>query len=460
MRMTVNLLVISVLTTLSAFAGGPRGIYVAFPVTSGPVYEAEQQYLITGAGSPYITGAACYPNWADLEPWKGTYNWSAIDGPHGCLTDWASADKHVGLILGTSSYGSSNQGTPAWYTTPARIASVSQAAQSHVISLTVSAKTPLNFFVGSAIGQQIQVSGTGTGLDGVWTVLSNADGTHLTAQGIPANDGKGAAAGTAGNPMIIDRSWACGGGAAGQYLPVYWSPNFVSAWQAFLTAATARYNGNPNVDFYQPGFGRGFESYVAPNAGGTACNAVLTPLGYSTASFLGYLSSMATFVAHAAAGKAVIFSLNYLDYPACANHDSSRCDNADALTMASSASRAGLGLGSQGLRAFDLTETLGGGHCDNDSCAAFAAHPSAPVREWQAASLTDPTGGNQTGSLASLLPFAIDHGATILEPYTNDALCAFDPAWTRSGSNSYAACNRAGYAQAFMSAAEALDVVK
>lgn len=457
MQKTVNCLLFFLIST-SMFASGPRGIYVAFPVTSGPDYAAVQQYLITGPGAPYITGAACYPNWANLEPANGTYNWGTIDGTRGCLTEWASADKHVGLILGTSSYGSSNRGTPAWYSTPAKIANVLQTARTHVITLTVSAKTPLNFLVGKAAGQQIQLNGTGTGLDGVWTILSNADSTHLTAQGVSGNDGASATAGSAGNPMIIDRQDACGGGSPGQYLPVFWSPNFVNAWQAFLTAATARYNGNPNVDFYQPGFGRGFENYVAANAGGTACDAVLDPLGYSTTSFLNYLSSMARFMAHATAGKAVIFAMNYLDYPGCSNRDSSRCDNADVLAMSSSAASAGLGLGSQGLRASDLSANLTAGHCDNDSCAAFAAHSSAPVREWQAGSLSDPTGDNQTGNLAQLLPFAVDNGATILEPYTNDALCAFDPAWMRSGNNTYAACNSAGYAQAIMSAAEALDV--
>ena len=223
-----------------------------------------------------------------------------------------------------------------------------------------------------------------------------------------------------------------------------------------MTAATSRYNANPYVDFYQPGFGRGFENYAAPSAGGTACNAVLSPLGYEASAYLNYLSSMSTFMAHAAAGKAVIFSMNYLDYPACSNRDSSRCDNADALSMASSAARAGLGLGSQGLSASDLTASRSAGHCDNNSCAAFAAHASAPVREWQPASLSDPTGGNKTGNLALLMPFAVDNGATILEPYTNDALCAFDPAWVGSGNNNYTACNRAGYAVAFMAAAEGL----
>lgn len=447
---------LSFLIANSVFAANPRGIYVAFPVSSGATYAAEYQYLITGPGAPYITGAACYPNWANLEPSNGTYNWSTIDGSRGCLTEWASADKHVGLILGTSSYGDSNQGTPAWYMTPAKIASVSQASKSHVISVIVSARTPLNFFVGKAVGQQIQLNGTGTGLDGVWTILSNADSTHLTAQGVLFNDGLSASAGTAGNPMIIDRANTCGGGAAGQYLPVYWSPNFVSAWQAFLTAVTSRYNTNPYVDFYQPGFGRGFENYAAPSAGGAACNAVLFPLGYAASTYLNYLSAMSTFMAHAAAGKAVISSMNYLDYPACSNRDSSRCDNADALSMASSAARAGLGLGSQGLSASDLTASRGAGHCDNNSCAVFAAHASAPVREWQPASLSDPTGGNKTGNLALLMPFAVDNGATILEPYTNDALCAFDPTWAGSGNNNYSACNRAGYATAFMAAAEGL----
>jgi hypothetical protein len=460
MRASARCLLMVFLAAVPVFASGPHGIYVAFPVNTGPDYTAEYNYLITGPGAPYITGAACYPDWASLEPANGTYNWSFIDGAHGCLTEWAGADKHVGLILGTSSYGSSNQGTPAWYTTPAKIVSVSQSAASHIISLTVSAATPLNFFVGRVAGQQIQLNGTRTGLDGVWTILSNSDSTHLTALGVSSNDGKIATAGSAGNPMIIDSSDACGGGASGQYLPVFWSPNFVNAWEGFLTAATARYNGNPYVDFYQPGFGRGFENYAASNAGGVSCNAVLTPLGYSTTAFVSYLASMSTFISHAAAGKAVVFSLNYLDYPACSNRNSASCDNADVLATAAGAALAGLGLGSQGLSASDLTTSLTGSPCDNNSCAAFAGHPSAAVREWQSASLSDPTGGNSTGNLASLLPFAVDQGATVLEPYTNDALCAFDPSWAGSSTNSYAACNRAGYAAAFMSAAEALDRIE
>ena len=214
-----RLLLFLFLIANSGFAANPRGIYVAFPVTSGATYAAEYQYLITGPGAPYITGAACYPNWASLEPSNGTYNWSTIDGNKGCLTEWASGGKHVGLILGTSSYGDSNRGTPAWYTTPAKIASVSQASKSHVISVTVSARTPFNFFVGKAVGQQIQLNGTGTGLDGVWTILSNVDSTHLTAQGVLFNDGLSASAGTAGNPMIVDKKNACGGVRQGSTSP-------------------------------------------------------------------------------------------------------------------------------------------------------------------------------------------------------------------------------------------------
>jgi|HubBroStandDraft_6_1064221.scaffolds.fasta_scaffold1611496_2 hypothetical protein len=56
--------------------------------------------------------------------------------------------------------------------------------------------------------------------------------------------------------------------------------------------------------------------------------------------------------------------------------------------------------------------------------------------------------------------FAINNGATVLEPYANDALCAFDPGWVGVGSNNFTACNNAGYATAFMAAAEALDVIQ
>jgi hypothetical protein len=460
MKKSIQSLVVLSLLTVPALAGAtdPHGIYVAFPVLTGPTYTAELDNLITGPGAPYITGAACYPSWTDLQTANGAQlTTSTIDGTNGCLTEWSAYGKHVGLILGTSSYGSSNIGTPAWYTTPATISLVKQTAG--VIYVTASTNTPFNFFVGSAVGQQIQIVNTGTTLDGVWTITGNPDSLHLTADGtVSTNNGKSSTSGTAGNPMIIDPTGACGGGEPGAYLPVYWSPNFINAWEAFLNLITARYNSNTDVDFYQPGFGRGFEDYIAPSAGGTACDAILTPLGYSTTTFLSYLSSMATFIASAAAGKPVIFSINYLDYPGCSNPGSPNCDTGDPLTEASYAAGAGLGIGSQGLQASDLTALQSGLPCDNNSCAAFADYPHTPIREWQTASLSDPTNGsgNITGDLAPLLPFAVNNGATLIEPYTNDALCAFDTSWVGSGTNTYAHCSAAGYANAFELAAQAL----
>jgi len=65
------LVLLSCLAARAACASGPRGVYVAFPVITGPNYTAAYNYLITGPGSPYIAGAACYLNYARIETRTG-----------------------------------------------------------------------------------------------------------------------------------------------------------------------------------------------------------------------------------------------------------------------------------------------------------------------------------------------------------------------------------------------------
>jgi hypothetical protein len=117
---------------------------------------------------------------------------------------------------------------------------------------------------------------------------------------------------------------------------------------------------------------------------------------------------------------------------------------------------AGIGLANQGLQHSDIADFNANQPClGGDWCASFEKlHGQVPL-ELQTISTSDPTGtvaGNRAGSLSTLVPFAIERHARILELYVQDWLCTFDTTWSNYGD-----CTTAGYAATFASAAAALN---
>jgi hypothetical protein len=94
--------------------------------------------------------------------------------------------------------------------------------------------------------------------------------------------------------------------------------------------------------------------------------------------------------------------------------------------VAATAVPAHIGFGSQGLQAADVT---GYPRCSSDWCNLFDQYAGMVPLELQTIAASDPSGAGQTGSLTTLVPFAISHHAAVLEIYYQDWLLAFDPSY-------------------------------
>jgi hypothetical protein len=124
-------------------------------------------------------------------------------------------------------------------------------------------------------------------------------------------------------------------------------------------------------------------------------------------------------------------------------------DTVDTYTMAdleaANAVPLKVALGNEGLEASDITNYP---TCSGDWCNLWALYKGKIPLELQTIAATDPTGNPPVGSLTTILPFAVTHGATVMEVYTVDWLLAFDPNYP--GFSTYGAA----YAAALRAAAQ------
>jgi hypothetical protein len=96
----------------------------------------------------------------------------------------------------------------------------------------------------------------------------------------------------------------------------------------------------------------------------------------------------------------------------------------------------GFGITAESLQSADLTDYAAALPCSNDWCSLFNYYYSiAPMQGLQTISQSNPNclnqpstcgGGNLTGSLVTVLPFATQRRDTVLEVYYQDLLCAYD----------------------------------
>lgn len=115
-----------IVAILFAGCGSPSQVSVptatsgAIGTSSVPLGNPKGIYQFTGeknpgnAGLSYLAGASLNFYWSDIEPAKGQFNWSLVDGD---MQPWVSRGKHVILRVSTAGNpmgGSSNQRTPEW----------------------------------------------------------------------------------------------------------------------------------------------------------------------------------------------------------------------------------------------------------------------------------------------------------------------------------------------------------
>jgi len=439
-----------------------------------------------GQGQPFVKGAAFHVKWGTVNPSDGTYDFTSPDHR---MKHWIAAGKLISLIFEPAPFGSTNSTTPSWYLTPAAISSVSQTAG----IITLQTSTAMAFFPGgAAAGLEVQISGTGTPLDGngttsnpgIWVVCDHntvgcQDPSSQTIFAIGSQSGSDIAPvsrGTVGNPVYGS---ADGSTCTSGILPIQWRPNFQKAWKNLIQQAVTHYASNGNVAYLRFGMGVGGQTnptygLAASDPNQTKCQSQMTTFGFTSPNvslpwpapdttqwttdvspnWVAYLKSMEQFEGSLASPKTILITMSGIQF---GPPDFSTPD-----ATAQNGVNAGLGLGNEGLNKNDPNNFANGRPCDGgDWCANFQKFKGQVPLELQTLSFSDPTGDCPsttpcTGSLApNLLTFATGLGAQILELYVDDWLCTYDSSW--NGNNSYPACNAAGYPAVFSAAAAQIN---
>jgi len=415
-----------------------------------------------GAGEPYIKGAIFYVPWYLVSSSNGSYDFSVADSR---AQPYIDAGKLVAFDFIPTSQESTNNVTPTWYLNPVSISSVSQTSQ--IITLNTAAA--MGFFAGgvsAAAGLEIQITGTGTPLDGIWTVCDHTtsgclDPASQTIYALGAgNDVAAVSAGTVGNPVYGTVN--CGSGT----LPIEWRPNFIKAWQAFMQQAVEHYASNPNLAYMRFGFGIGGENIPNHGTQVTACQAEMTADGFTTVgapwpdpsetaqwtpvttTWVNYLNTM--FQYEASLSSSIHFGTTMSPIV------TSGTDLVTPDSIAADAVASGVGIGNQGLQKSDPANYAAGVPCAGGNwCANFVQYKGEVPLELQTLNYSDPTDANVVGSLTGTMPFAVSLDTNILELYVDDWMCTYDTSW--NGNNTYASCTSVGYPAVFSDAAGKLN---
>ena len=423
-----------------------------------------------GAGSAYVKGAVFDVPWGVVNPGNDKYDFSQLDN---WMQPWVAAGKLVSFIFEpTSNYGGY---MPAWYMAQVPIATVSQTAG--IISLNTAAA--MEFFPGGAAastGLEIQISGTGTALDGdgtianpgIWKVCDHTtpgcqDPSLQTIYAIGGgSDIAPVSTGTVGNPVYGS---ADGSTCTSGVIPIEWRINFIHAWRAVIRKATAHYASNPSIGYMRFGMGIGGQSNPTSGANLTGCQAQMTQFGFTSVSdpwplpgkgqwpqvavnWIDHLNNMCGYIKSQNGTSPAMITISPIEF----NPE----DFSTANATAANASYNGLGFGSQGLQKSDPVNFAAGKPCAGGNwCANFQKHKGKVTLELQTLFYSDPTNVSETGSLAILLPFATSVSASVFELYMDDWMCTYDSTW--AGNNTYSACQLGGYPAAFAAAAASVN---
>jgi hypothetical protein len=201
--------------------------------------------------------------------------------------------------------------------------------------------------------------------------------------------------------------------------PNYFSPDFQTPYKAFMQAVVQHYTGNSSIGYIRFGLAQGGETY--PNLGFDSeptCSNAFASWGWTATTWTNYLTSMLDYEATLNSPIQLMVGINTV------NQDTSIPD-----AVAADAVSHKIGFGSQGFQISDVASYNAGTPCIADWCALFDKYQGQVPLELQTATQSDPSGTGLTGSLTTLLPFAVQRHATILELYWEDWLTAFDPSY-------------------------------
>jgi hypothetical protein len=211
-----------------------------------------------------------------------------------------------------------------------------------------------------------------------------------------------------------------------QRIPNYLDSAFQINYQNFMAAAVAHYNAGafPKVKYIRFGLGHGGETLpVGDWNSGDACAVQLASWGLTVPTWEAYLTSMLAFEHNLGSSVQLMVGMTPMGTPST--------QVPDAVAVA--AVPLNIGIGSQGLESSDVNNCAGS---TADWCNLFNKYFGQVPLELQTVGQSCPNGGCPTGSLVTLLPFAVLNHVTILEIYYQDWLTGYDP-------------NYAGYTQTY-----------
>lgn len=307
---------------------------------------------------PHITGVSVSLPWSQIETSQGVYDFTSYDAN---LKPYLNAGRKVNLIVWPATEGGSNTSTPSY------VFSTAYAAQ-------VGAPNPQD------VSYCTSYPGTGA--------LSNTIANINT----PGFDNTG--------------------------LPVSYELPFMTAYQNFIQAVIAHYNGNATtpIGYIRFGMSQGGES--SPE-----CNQYWP--NYSENVYIGYVTTMTQWITAQNPQMTILEDLHAVGAPS--SPDYTYASQEGAIAVANSE-----GFGTNGWQQGDITNFGNNQPCDSNWCFLFAQYAgtkygSTPITlSLQTLGWSDPTGASQTGSLVQLIPFAQNNAATNLELYLADVGLAFD----------------------------------
>jgi hypothetical protein len=207
------------------------------------------------------------------------------------------------------------------------------------------------------------------------------------------------------------------------YPAVYEKP-FVAAYQNFIKAVIQQYNGNSAIGYMRFGLSVGDEADAYCTA---QLQSIPAPNTFaadpSPATWQTYVQAMDLFEHNQNPTVQLMESLNSLD------------TTSDPTVMpiieAQSAVPYGFGFGSNGWQNSDIAALASNTPCTADWCALFDQYAGQVPLELQTLQPSDPVDpvspSNTTGNLATLIPTAAEHHATILEIALPDLYLALVP---------------------------------
>jgi hypothetical protein len=223
---------------------------------------------------------------------------------------------------------------------------------------------------------------------------------------------------------------SCGG----EKIPNYFNSAYQLPYQAFMQQVIKHYAGNGSIGYIRIGLGRGGETFPGQNFGTDPCtNTFVNKWGWSDTTWTNYVNAMQAYEAKLKSPKQLMLGIDSVD------------SNSMPDSEAAAAVSLKIGFGNQGMQANDIKNYP---HCSSDWCDLFAEYKGDEPLELQTIALSSPEGESPVGSLVQLLPFAVEHDATILEIYCYDWLLAFDPEYP--GYSTYGGA----YATTFKAAAQ------